>query len=71
MKQGPAAKRRRLSSDQEEQVIGLYLLVRQLQIPVDGGGGKIPWIQLMSALVFRYLLVVRRVGTGCSGYWLG
>ena len=42
MKQGPAAKRRRLSSDQEEQVIGLYLLVGQLQIPVDGGGGKDP-----------------------------
>ena len=47
------AKRRRLSS---EQVIGLDLLVRELQVPVDGGceETKISWLQLVSAFVFRY-----------------
>ena len=56
--QGPA-KRRMLSSDQVEQVIGLDLL----QTPVDGATEEANlWLQSVSALVFRYPLVVRRGG---------
>ena len=64
--QGPA-KRRRLSSDQEEQVIGLDMLVRELQVPVDGAckEAKVPWLQLVSAFVLRYPQVVVR-GAGDS-----
>lgn len=45
-------------------MIGLDLLVRELQVPVDGGckETKIPRLQLVSAFVFRYPQVVMGAG---------
>ena len=58
--QGPA-KRRKLSHNQEEQVVGLDLLVRELQVAADGAfeETKIPWLQLVSEFVYKHPEVVR------------
>ena len=44
-------------------MIGLDLVVRELQVPVDGAcETKIPWLQLVSAFVFKYPQVVKWAG---------